>query len=137
MKLKEFNSENTLSTRGGGSKIPGVSINQKSGTFSINLEACTLIDLKENDQVVIHQDEEDQENWYLEKVKEKGFTCRNQKALGKGLVFNNTSLVRSICASVEHEENGGRILIAGKPTMVEKRKLWGLIVTSLKKLKIK
>lgn len=133
MKLKLFNSENTISIRGGG-KVPSLSINQKAGLFSLNKEACTLIGLSDGDQIIIHQDEDEEADWYLEKVEEKGFVLRSKENVSSGLLFNNTALVRAIAASVEFTDNGGKALIGGTPTEMEKgkRKLWGILTTSLR-----
>ncbi|MEJ7610646.1 MAG: hypothetical protein WKF88_05640 [Ferruginibacter sp.] len=132
MKLREYNSENTVSIRGGGVKTPSLSINQKAGLFSLNKEACALIGLTNEDKVIILQDEEETENWYLEKVKGNGFILREKENVSSGLLFNNTALVRSIAASVNFTDNGGRMLIAGSPTDLGKRKLWGLLTTGLR-----
>lgn len=133
MKLKEFNAENTVAIRGGGAvKVASLSLNQKTGLFTLNEQACAQIGLSDGDQVIIHQDEEDETNWYLEKVKEKGFFMRSKESAGKGLMFNNTAMVRAICSSVNFTDNGGRILIAGKVTELGKRKLWGLLTTGLR-----
>lgn len=129
MKLKEFNSENTVNVRGGGKLIPAIGINLKVGLFNISKAACELIDLKNNDQVVIHQDQEDKGNWYIEKVKAKGFIVRNKEAITSGVLFNNTTLARAIGESVDFKGKSGKALIAGQPTMQDKRKLWGLILS--------
>jgi hypothetical protein len=131
MKLKEFNSENTITVRGGRSTTPKIGLSTKTGLFNFNRSACQLIDLKPGEQIVILQDEEDTENWFLEKVKQKGFVLR-EKGNFKGLLFNNTTLARAIADSVSFKEQSGRILIAGKSTVFEKRKLWGLLTASLR-----
>ncbi len=131
MKLKEFNTENTVSTRGGGT-TPSIGIILKSGLFNLNQAACDLMGLKAGDQVVIHQDEEHVEDWYLEKVNSKGFVVRSKPQTQKGLLFNNTSIARQIAGSVEYNGSGGKLLIAGKATGFEKRKLWGLITIGLR-----
>jgi hypothetical protein len=133
MKLKEFNAENTTTLRGAGvNATPKIGLNTKVGLFNFNKPACELMGLKKGDQIIIHQDEEDPENWFLEKVKQKGFTLRDKENVTKGLLFNNTTLARAIGASVSFTGQSGRILIAGKPTEFEKRKLWGLLTSSLK-----
>jgi len=129
MKLKEFNAENTKTSRGGGSKTPSIGINLKTGLFSINKTACELMDIKADDQVIILQDEEDKANWYLEKVKTKGFQVRSKAEITTGALFNNTILARAIADSVEFKGKSGKVIIAGKPTALDKRKLWGLILS--------
>jgi hypothetical protein len=132
MKLKEFNAENCVSIKTGTSCI---SINIKTGLAAINKYAAQQMELKPEDMIVIHQDEEAPENWYLEKVKAKGFPLRKKDNVSAGLFFNNSALVKSIAESVNYKEKSGRLLIAGKPTKLDKRILWGLLTISLKKAK--
>jgi hypothetical protein len=129
MKLKEFNAENTISTR---TSAPVIGMNLKNGLFNINREVCDLIGLGDGDSVVFHQDQEDEQNWYLEKVKEKGFSVRKKENVTKGVIFNNTTLARAIAKSVAFEGASGRLLVAGKFTEFQRRKLWGIITTSLR-----
>lgn len=124
MKLKEFNTENTKARVDG---LPSIGVNQTTGLFNINRFACEKIGLGNNDQVVFLQDEETPENWYLEKVKDKGFTCRIKENVTSGRLFNNVSIARQIGISVKID-GSYRILIAGEPTKVGKRILHGLIV---------
>lgn len=129
MKLKEFNAENTITVRGGGNKIPAIGINLKTGLFAINKTACELLELKANDQVIILQDEEDKANWYLEKVKTKGFILRTKEGVTTGVLFNNTTMARAIAESIDFKGKSGKAMIAGKATTLDKRKLWGLILS--------
>jgi hypothetical protein len=131
MKLKTFNPDNCISSRSGKSTKPIVGINSKNGLFRMAPPVCDLLELKEGDHVMFHQDEEDPANWYAEKVKEGGFVLRIKPGVGKGLYFNNTSLARSIFASVGYAAVSGQVRVAGQPTKVEKHKLFALLTAGL------
>lgn len=127
MKLKQFNPENCQSERIKSSK-PCIGITLKGGLFRINKGACELLELKEGDNVVFLQDEEDTECWYIEKVKKgQGFELRSKASVTPGLLFNNTKLVKEIFESLGINRKAAKMLMAGKPTTVEKRKLYGLL----------
>lgn len=132
MKLKEFNTENlpVVSRR---DTVPKLGIQAKTGIVIFNPPAIDLLQIKDGDTVVFHQDEEDKVNWYVEVVgnSPKGFKLRIKKPTNY-LMFNSTSLARRIFESVDFTGKSGSILIAGEPTVYEKkRKLHGLITVSL------
>lgn len=127
MKLKTFDIESVPVVR---SYTPAIHINTKTGLFTFNKSACTLLGLVENDHVIFHQDEDDSD-WYIEKVKENGFLLRSKKDESNGLVFNNAALSRMLFESVECSNVSGRILIAGQHTKVGKQILYGLLTASL------
>lgn len=131
MKLREFNPENCISVsqRKGQASI---SIDTKVGCNRITKAACETLGLKAGDCIVFHQDETDTENWYLEKVKSGGFELRENDKITSGLLFNSVALARKIAESVDFTERSGRILIAGQPTDFQKKKLFGLITSSLR-----
>lgn len=128
MKLKEFNIENCGSNVR--STLPAVSFDFKVGAARVNREACLLVGLKEGDQVKFHQDLEEPENWYLEKVKSGGFELR--KHAGPSLMFNSSRLAKRVAESVAFDGRSGRCLVAGQATVVEKRKLYGIITGRLR-----
>jgi hypothetical protein len=130
MKLKEFNTETCVTTRAH-TGVPCIGVNVKAGLFRLNPEAQQLVNLKDGDQVVFLQDEEDPANWYLEKVKEKGFVLRMKETSGKGLVFNNRAVAKEIAESVSFTGHSGKCLIAGEATEFKKRQLWGVITGTL------
>jgi hypothetical protein len=132
MKLKEFNVENTVSERYTPVQVPALGINVKSGLFRLNKAAAELIGAKVDELVVLHQDEEEPTDWYIEKVKEKGFKLRFKDNVGSGLFFNSAPLAKAIADSVEFNGKGGKVLVAGKPTDFQKRKLFGLLTGGLK-----
>lgn len=121
MKLKEFNTENVTHTRKG---TPTLSVNCKGGLFTFSKDSVELIGMKANDQIIFCQDEDDKGNWYLEIVKEKGFSVREKGNVTTGLFFNNCHLARTLSGT---PEGSHKFLIAGKPTIEKKRILWGLI----------
>lgn len=133
MKLKTF-SPATIPTSGGPgkSKVPAIGLSIKAGVFRLNSRACELLNLAAGDEVQIHQDEEDAENWYIEKVKSEGYKLRENKKLTPGLSFNSTFTAKQIAESVSFSGTGGKILIAGQPTKFDKRLLYGLLLTSLR-----
>lgn len=133
MKLKEFNAENLVVQR---TTTPSIGINCKTGLFNFNKAAVEQMGLKSNDQIVVHQDEEDQSCWYLERLNSKdtrkGFTIREKSNVTAGLLFNNVALAKLISESVAFTGKSGRLLVAGQPTEFNKKKLWGIITSSLR-----
>lgn len=132
MKLKKFTPENCISEKGQHAGKPCIGISLKSGLLRINKQACELLQLKDGDQVLFHQDEEEPENWYIEKVKKDGFALRSKSNVTPGLLFNNTKLVTEIFSSVAFEGKGGKVLVANQPTMLDKTKLYGLLMNGLR-----
>jgi hypothetical protein len=126
MKLKTFNTENTYSKR---ESKPFILVSQKTGLFGFNKGVNQLLALKAGDQLQFHQDEENPDEWYLEKVKQGGFTLRDYK--GGSLLLNNTTLARKIFESVECEKRSGRLII-GAELKVGKQTLHTIITASLK-----
>lgn len=104
MKLKSFNPQSVPNLRAG-SDIPTVSLNYSSGVMTFNKGACEFLKLKKGDQVVIHQDEEEPQDWYIQKVPEGGFELRGKttEEFPLALAFNNATLIRQIIDSVAYE----------------------------------
>ena len=135
MKLKSFNAANSKMYSRGDENLAMVSFNQKAGVVRINEAAANKIGLASEDQIMIHQDEENPQDWYIEKVKENGFTLRaKDNDLKNGLLFNNTHVIKSIATSASFTDQSGKILLAGEATELDKgkRKLWGLLVVGLR-----
>ncbi len=130
MKLKTFTPDNCKVVKKSG--VAAVGMNLKTGLFNMNKVAADLIGLKSGDSVLISQDEENPEDWYIEKV-ENGFVVRNKVNVGTGVLFNNATIVRAIAESVGCKKSG-RILVAGVPTEFEGRTLFGLLTSSLPKI---
>ena len=129
MKLKTYNPEELPSAR---LTTPVIGLSSKSGTFRFNPTAVEKLGLKANNQIMIHQDEENPADWYLEIVKEKGFLARKKKTTGEfGLLIQSCPLVRKIFDSVDCKKISGSILIGSEPIKFEKRTLWPLITAKL------
>ncbi|MEI8111143.1 MAG: hypothetical protein WCH59_09155 [Chitinophagia bacterium] len=126
MKLKTFNAENTFSQR---QAKPFISVSAKTGLFAFNRGAYELLALKSGDHVQFHQEEDSPENWYIEKVKDGGFTLREYKETS--LLINNTTLARTIFDSVDSEKMAGRLII-GEQVKIGKQTLHTLVTASLK-----
>lgn len=129
MKLKSFNAETCVNKRATGKSSIG--INVKCGLFRINHEACNKLGIGEGSQISLHQDEETPADWYLLASDPKGFEVRSNKSVGKGVVFNKTSLAREIAESVSFDGKSGQILIGAEPIKHDKKTYWPLITTSL------
>lgn len=135
MKLKTFNKANASRANSPG---PAISISLKSGVFSINSEAAELLQVAGGGKLLVHQDEESPDQWYLEKTDdETGFTVRdkeNPKAASKLYCFNASAISRELFASQKWSGiKSARVTIAAEPTMVGKRKLYGIITHNAKR----
>lgn len=128
MKLKEYTPENCGFSRK--SSPAFVSINTKVGTISFSKEAVQMIELKDGDQVKFHQDESEESEWYVEKVKTGGFIVRTVKS-AQSLMLNNSAVARNIAESVAFKGITGRCLMAGQPTEFKGRTLFGLLTSML------
>ena len=80
---------------------------------------------------MFHQDEDNEEDWYIEVVKEKGFPVRHKEGTDY-LSLNKVAVCKQIYDSLAYEKQCGKCLIAGVPMMQDKRKLWAILTTSLK-----
>lgn len=133
MNLKEYN-PNNCTVAGGPCRYPAsISLDSERGLFVINRSAAALMELEDKDRIVIHQDEEDPENWYLEIVADRGFVIRLSKTWAN-YKFNNIVLARKISESVGFKGRTGKMLIAGKPTKIGRRVLWGILAIGLKNI---
>jgi hypothetical protein len=121
LKLVEFNAENV----GGSTVAAAVGLNRKTGIFFFSRAAAVLLEFKEGDQIQFLQDEKENRDWYIEKVKKDGFAVRLNSS--KNFAFNNTAIARKIVESVAGDADSVRLLIAGQSTEYNKRKLWALL----------
>lgn len=131
MNLKEYNPINSKPVATPRAHPASLRIDTKTGRFIFNKTASELIGLKDKCQIVILQDEQEPEDWYLEIVKVSGFVIRNRERQSE-YVFNNTVIARMIADSVGYTARNGRMLIAGKPTKIGDRLLWGILTINLK-----
>lgn len=132
MKLKAFTQQNLPYMRR--SLKPIIGISAKSGTLRINEAAVELMNLKVTDKVVLHQDEEEPENWYLEidKKCDYAFQLRySAKISPKGLIFQSTVLVKKIFQSVAFNGISGHLLV-GEKIQMNKKEYYTLITGMLR-----
>lgn len=127
MKLKTFNTTNTVARI---AKTTYIGINVKVGLFYLNQATVEHLGLSDGDQIQFHQSEEDETEWYLEKVKENGFVVRQKENKSDAALFNNVELSRKIFDSMAYEKISGRVMI-GEVVTHEKRKLYTLITSML------
>jgi len=135
MKLKTFDNSSNVFRR---DSPAAISINVTAGLFTINKKATEILQIEAGNKVVLHQDEDELGDWYIEKADQDaaGFEIRsktkNGKPEGGGIYFNNTPTARAIFESVEYPYQSGRILLAGEPTEIGERKLYALLTDGLK-----
>lgn len=130
MNLKEYNHKNCEPQRGRKDIPASISMSTEKGLFTFNKPAAELINVCEKDKVVVYQDEEEPENWYIEVVKDRGFPVRYNKRW-ENYKFNNVKVARKIAESVCFSGKTGRMLIAKQPTKIGDRTLWGILTISL------
>jgi hypothetical protein len=96
----EFITYDAQTCRGKSDDSPQVRFN-RSGIITINGKACLALELKEGDQVKIHQDKKSKKDWYLEKVTMNGLKLRLNKAAGcKGLNFQSSMICKEVLSSL-------------------------------------
>jgi hypothetical protein len=131
MKLKEYNPANSKPVATPRAHPASLRLDTKTGRFLFNKTASELMGLKDKCKIVILQDENEPEDWYLEVVKDRGFVISSRDRQSES-VFNNTVIARKIAESVGYNGRNGRMLIAGQPTIIGDRTLWGILTINLK-----
>ena len=103
----------------------------KNGLILINKPGCSSLKLIPGDKIAIAQDEDDPANWYIFKHTD-GYELRGKDFDKIGsLTFNHKTLFISFIDSFELDQNESyTFLISGQPTVIEKHKCWGILVTS-------
>lgn len=130
MNLKTFDSSNTVTVVKGSANVR---LNFKHGTINFTKEGMALIGLKHLDQIKIHQDKDNKQDWYLEKVKDGGLPLYRKTGRDEvGLSLRRKSLVEEMFKEMEIKVESISLKIAGKPTLDGGRKLWGLLIVGLK-----
>lgn len=132
MKLKHYNPVNTPVKQ---HRIPFIYINFKTGLININKLASEIIGLKHGSRILLLQNEEVQEDWYLQVITDKkteAFELRNNSTSTKGCLLNHRSITTLIANSVHFEGQSGRIFIGEKIHIKGTGDLWSLITASLK-----
>lgn len=83
----------------------------KSGIISINLAAQRLLELKDGDYIVFHQDRNEPSSWWIEKsTPGKGIKVRSTKSGSKALLANWSIVVKAFLSSVK-QNTGCRVLV--------------------------
>jgi hypothetical protein len=95
MKLKAFNSENSMSVT---DRNPHIRLNRNGGLITFNSGCRNLCDLKSGTLVEFYQNEECPKDWYFG-VSKKGFKLRN-KDNADSFTFNSSHTVKSILQSL-------------------------------------
>ena len=126
MRTKTFNPTSTPTRVW---RAPAIGVTLKTGVFTLNRAAINKLDLKHGDMVQFHQDEDNPEDWYIEKVKANGFVLR-EAGKSCNLVFNSKPLALSIFESVAYEKSGGRMPI-GEEFIHGKSHLWAVVTAKL------
>lgn len=131
MKFKMFDPNNCPSLR---NYEPFIHLNTKTGLITINKTACDQIKLGGGDKIIFHQDDEDQENWYLQNLGKKGngFEVRDKKGITSGVIFNNATLARKITESVLFTGLSGRCKLGEMKTVKGIGDIWTIITAALR-----
>lgn len=125
MKLKTFNTTNAQRyTR----TEPFVSF-MKTGLILISKPAAQLLGVEAGDQIQFLQDTDNPKDWYIEKVKEDGFTLRRNAA--GGLITNSLPIKKIMFESVGYDGEQGKVTI-GEEVQMGKRILHTLVTAKLK-----
>jgi hypothetical protein len=131
MKLSTYNPENTPVVR---RTDPAIRVDFKHGVFCINKSAYSKMKIGGGDKIILHQDEENPENWFLQNVGKKGngFETRIAKDKSEQMLFNNATLGRKIADSVAFDGNSGKILIGEMISVKGVGEIWTLITAGLR-----
>jgi hypothetical protein len=127
MKLIVLDSNSVPQKQGGSGLVPRITFT-KLGSLSINNCAAKLIGLKAGHKVCLAQDEENPNEWYLFESN-NGFALRQKNKAGS-LTIQHTTLINEFLGSFGFSLSETRtFLLAGQPTIIEKTKYWGILVT--------
>lgn len=128
MNLKKFTPENCVSGRSNAHRPAAITM-KKNGYLNFNGKAAAIIGLSKGDHFVILQDEQEPENWYIQKVDDGGFVLRSKTP--SGFCIQNASLVRAIMDSIgANTDKTVRMLLAGQPTKDGKQLYWGILTNT-------
>lgn len=128
MNLKCFNTENVKDHK---PRRKAFLTFQKNGMCRLSHEAAAIMNVKAGSQLQFHQDEDEQQNWFVEVVKKDGFTIRESSTSSSGLLFNAASIRRLIFQSLNYNGENARIYL-GEEVQYEKRILFTLVTAKLK-----
>lgn len=127
MKLKEFNSRNSMAYKDG---LPFIGINIKSGRIRINKSTIDLMKLELGMQVVFSQDEENPKDWYLA-IKEGGLLVK-QGLDSTSFMAYSRYIAKVIAESCEINITSFRMNIGKEPVVVDGIEYYPVITSSWK-----
>ena len=126
MKLKTF--DKTI-TRTVGIGDCTVTINPK-GTMFFSAATVTLLGLEPGSRLLLHQDQENRADWYMEKTTQKtGFEVRKYNTAGVTIV-QSSALVREIQKSTGKSDKTTRFPVHEKPHIIGDRRLYLIVSKS-------
>jgi hypothetical protein len=126
MKLKKLQPVST----GRGNNTPTMTIG-KSGRIGFNKPAIHLLGLAEGIGISFFEDEDDAGVWYVG-IDKEGIKVRRSFDK-KSLLIQSQAIVTDLCSSMRFADKRGQCIIAGVPTVVDKRCYFGLIPKHQKK----
>lgn len=119
---------------------PVIYVNLITGRFRIHVKIQERLGLSVGDKLIFAQDEDNPSEWFVAKSNnEEGFELKRYAHMnGKEntILFNNTTLVKTIFASAEFEGESGRLVVGTESTKVGELLYYPLITASLHKFKI-
>ena len=120
---------NTVSSKPKG--LLTIRMNSKHGTIAISQELCRLMGVHEGSQVKFHQDKNEPENWFIERVQKDGFEVSgrtNQHGRNSGVQFRRREFVLKFYEQMHVKIESIVIRSSRVPTLVGDRKLYPLII---------
>lgn len=130
MKLRTFNKTNRKYNPVGRISIPGFSVNAK-GAFVLNVGLVRMLNISNDDKLLIHQDLENRNDWYLEITKgENAFKPCFYKNQVK---FSNIETAREIFKSFGKKPQMMKFSIKEKPLIFDGHILYSIIASDNKK----
>lgn len=129
MKFIVFDKVSVPQKRGGIGDLPKITFT-KSGAISLNKYATELLGFKEGYKFSLCQDEENPTEWYVFSH-DNGFVLRKKNANGS-LTIQHTILVHEFFNAFGFPLATTRsFIIAGKPTVVDNVKYFGILINSI------
>ena len=109
-------------------KDPIISIYPKYGFIKINSRACELMVLKAGQRVILVQDEDSPEDWYIAKTEQiSGFTVHQHKDQNN-LIMTSKKMCHLILSSLGIlESRPTHFLMAESPTITKDYQLFALL----------
>ena len=105
MKLTKYSPANVPTVRNGKPTIRFA----KQGQITFSGTAVTELGMKDWKGVIIAQDSENPEDFYVMRDDEEGFELRSMGSDSKGVGFNNASLSKKVIESFDFEVEGEKV----------------------------